>query len=192
MTLEQKINEMQVRKILVVDDKSINIDAAKQYFSEVEKLGVKVEYASSAKEAKDKIKAGYEAKEKYSLVLSDLAMEEEKSGLEVMREAFRHFGQGFLVTGFNYDGSESHGHGPSTTVYPSRNFLGTNLKGKKESPEIWGLALEAALEYLESPVSKALARSMARHEKYVGEPLSDGLVEIAMTVYDDRVCKRKL
>jgi len=183
MSLEQKLNENEIKKILIVDDTQANIEAAKQYFEQVEKLGVKVEYASNAKEAKEKIKSAYEAKEKYSMVLSDLTMEEPKSGLEVVSEAYRHFGRGFIVTGYNYD-NPGHGHGPLTSVYPMRG-CGSTIRGKKEDSAVWGAAFEYALEYLEAPHSKALTESMQRYETFVRQPMADYAIDLIMIQFRD-------
>jgi len=184
MSLEQKLKENEIKNILIVDDMPANIEGAKKYFKQVKNLGVKVDYASSAKEAKEKIKSAYEAKEKYSLVLSDLSMEEPKSGLEVASEAFRHYARPFIVTGFNYGGSESHGHGPSTSLYPISES-GGSFRGKKENPAIWESVFESSLNYLQEPHSKMLGAAIKRYEHVFGRPMPDGAVEVCMLSFVD-------
>ncbi|MBN2459834.1 hypothetical protein JXB28_06120 [Candidatus Woesearchaeota archaeon] len=181
MDLEQKLKQIEVKKILVVDDTAANIEAAKQYFKEVEKLGLKVEYASGAKEAKEKIQAAYGAKDKYSIVITDLTMEEPKSGLEVAREAFKHLAFGFIATGHNYDRSEHDHHGPSTRLMPVEQ----HIAGKKEKPEVWQQVFEKAIDYLAEGDGKLIFAAMRRHDKYVGAP-SDEVAKTTMMVLMDR------
>jgi CheY-like chemotaxis protein len=175
MDLEQKLKQAEITKILIVDDTAANIEAAKQYFKQIEKLGLKVEYASSAKDAKAKIQAAYEAKEKYSIVVSDLSMEEPKSGLEVAREAFKHLAFGFIATGLNYDRSEHDHHGPTTRLLPDDQYIG----GKKDKPEVWQSVFQKAVDYLSEGNGKAIFAAMRRFDKYVGTP-SDGVAETTM------------
>jgi CheY-like chemotaxis protein len=182
MDLEQKLKEVEIKKILIVDDTAANIEAAKEYFKQVEKLGVKVEYASSAKEAKERIQAAYWAKDKYSIVISDLSMEEPKSGLEVAREAFKHLGFGFIATGLNYDRSEHDHHGPSTRLMPMESQY---IAGKKDKPEVWQQAFEKAIDYLTEGSGRATFAAMRRYDKYIGAP-SDEVARMTMMVFMGR------
>ena len=178
MTLEEKIRKTEIKKILIVDDKPGHTQAAKEYFTTLESHGVKTEYANSAKEAKEKIQQAYESKDKYSVVISDMQMEQEKSGLEVVREGFKHQAYGFIATGVNYEKAGSHGHGPSTHIEP---FLGS-IQGRKDKPEVWKQVFEKTLDYLTQKEGKDIHAAIKRHDKYVGTP-SERVAETLMIQY---------
>jgi hypothetical protein len=146
MTLEDKLAKAEIRKILIVDDTSANLEAAKEYFTKLEPLGVKAEYAASAQEAQQKIRDSFESKDKYGLVITDLCMESPKAGLDVVREGFEHLIYSVIATGRNYGtpGVEPDHHGPFTRIMP----LDETLRGRKDDPEIWGQILEKTMDYI--------------------------------------------
>lgn len=179
MTLEEKIKKAEIERILIVDDTSENLKAAEQYFTSLEDYGIKTDYASSAKEAKEMIQKAYNGQEKYSLIISDLQMEEKRSGLEAIREGFKHEAFGFITTGINYDRDESHGHGPTTQVEP---HLGS-INGRKDKPSVWEIAFEKIINYLTGE-GKEITEAIKRHRKFAGKP-SEGIADLMMTQYGE-------
>ncbi|MBN2459944.1 hypothetical protein JXB28_06690 [Candidatus Woesearchaeota archaeon] len=177
MSLEEKINELEIRRILVVDDKPENIAAAKQYFGALEQYGVKVEYAQSAKQAEEMIKSAFQAKDKYSIVLSDLEMESPKCGLDVIRQAIEYLAQGFIVSGF--DGSST-GHGMYTKIYPKK-VLPSYIEGTKQKAWVWEKAFEAVIKHIATE-GKALFDSTERFYRLLKKEvtLTDYLVTSGM------------
>lgn len=164
MALEDKLTELEIDRILIVDDSKENIEAAKKCFSKYN--GIKVDYAYGEWMAKEMIKMEY-PNDKYDLVLTDMQMEDKTSGLEVTKAAFSHQGIAGIVTGANYDAPMDAPHGPNTQLY----LLSYNnsVKGKKNSPEIWNELFEKSVEYLSSN-GKHLINSMKRYNKFVGKP----------------------
>jgi CheY-like chemotaxis protein len=142
MNIENKLKLNNVSRVLVVDDALENIVAAKRYF---DKLGIEVDYAFSAEEAKQRIQESFISKEKYSLVITDLEMEEKNSGIEVGKCAYNHLIIPLIATGRNYDALDNAAHGPSTTVLP----FDLTIKGRKNREEIWEKIFEGALDYLQ-------------------------------------------
>ena len=136
MNIENKIKELNITKLLIVDDTKENIIAAKNYFSTVESLAV--EYATSEKEAIKKIKKAYVA-HPYSFVISDLEMETAFSGLEVCSESLEHLMMPIIATGHNYDKPASAAHGPVTFLKPSDE----RVKGRKSDSLVWEGIFEA-------------------------------------------------
>jgi len=179
MKLEDTIAKTEIKKILVADDTTANIDAAKQYFSTLEKLGIKVDFAASANEAKDKIRNAYEKNEKYAMVITDLSMEEPKSGMDVAREGFKHLAYSMIATGFNYDVPDGHHHGPITNLHP----LNERISGKKDKPEVWEAIFSKAMDYLAEGDGKSAFAAMKRFDKYIGQP-SDGIAETMMMMLE--------
>lgn len=163
MGIEKRLRELEIKRVLIADDLVENLRAAKEYVSG---LGIKAGFAGSGKEAKEMIEKAYESGEKYDLVLSDLEMEEEESGLEVLEEGYRSLAIGFIVTGRNYDRTDH--HGPYTRIEPG---LGS-VMGKKEKPEVWEAILGKVTEYLAGE-GRPLLASLRRYDEYVGRPLVD-------------------
>jgi len=159
MELEKGLKKYEIKEILIVDDTTQNLDAAKKYFSNIK---VEMDYASSAQEAIKKIK---NSEKGYNLIMTDLEMETPKAGLEVVKLALEKSGYVTIVTGKNYDKPETDPHhGPNTNIIP----IGSSIKGKKELPEIWGNCLEESLRYIESV--QGIYDAEKRHIKYVGKP----------------------
>ena len=178
MSLEEKLVEAGIKKILVVDDTKANLAAAKEYFSSFEKYGIKTDYANSAKQAKKNIQDAYKGKERYSVIISDMVMEEPHSGLEVVREGFKHQTHGYIATGKDYDRPDDASHGPYTEVEP---MLGA-VEGKKEKPEVWQGVLEKVLESITGEAKETIA-AMGRYHKFHGKP-SDKIADMMMLVYE--------
>jgi len=159
MTIEQKLEELRIKRVLVVDDTAANIEAAKAEFAKYSGAVI-FDYASSAADAKKKI-----VSQKYDLVMTDLEMESKDSGLEVVSEASKTAAYVTVVTGANYDRLDSDAHGPNTSVLPADK----SMKGKKDKSEVWAFALEESLGWIESGDIQAIYRSAKRYEKFVGK-----------------------
>ena len=142
MSIDQKLSELEIKRILVVDDIVENVLAAKQAFAKY--TNASIEYAASAKKAIEKIKLASEQGQKYDLVISDLEMETKTAGLDVVKEAILKKSYATIATGANYDRSETDGHGPTTTIRPS----GASIKSKKDKPEVWDFVMEKSLDYI--------------------------------------------
>ena len=154
-------------KILIVDDKPENIDAAKKYFSST---NIQADYANSAKEATAILK---ENKTQYDLIITDLEMETPTSGLDVIREGLRQYTLGAIATG--QDATSKH-HGANVTIKPD----GGTINGKKNNPEIWEYIYEKSLNtILKEP---HIQRSLNRHKKYVGK-MDENQINIFLSIY---------
>ncbi|MBU1199012.1 MAG: response regulator [Nanoarchaeota archaeon] len=178
MTLDEKLKKIDIERILVVDDASENIEAAKQYFASLEKEGIQVDYAQSAQEAKQKIQEAFGENQRYKLILSDLEMEDKKSGLEVVREGFKHFGFGIIVTGRNYHVPDDHHHGPMTHLEPDIGFV----NGRKSKPEVWAQVAQKAIDYLSEGEGKNTFASLKKVGKFIPAPV-DGIADSMMLLY---------
>lgn len=165
MRASERLIELGIRNMLVVDDTPENVEGARKYFMTLEPDGIRTDLTLSAEEASEMIRDAYRTDGRYGLVLSDLEMEEKKSGLVVMHEAFKHGAYGFIATGLNYDRGETHGHGPSTRVEPGS----ISIPGKKDIPETWESVLNVAIGFMEGDGKETLA-ALKRHGKYAGEP----------------------
>ena len=182
MNIEDKIKELNITKLLIVDDTKENIIAAKNYFSEVESLAV--EYATSEKEAIKKIKKAYVA-HPYSLVISDLEMETAFSGLEVCSASIEHLMMPIIATGHNYNKPLSAAHGPVTFLKPSDKSSET-IKGRKSDPLVWEGIFEKSLDYIAT--HKEIYESLKRYKKFVKTTLLDkNLVDTMIGLYKKKV-----
>lgn len=177
MGASKRLIELGIRNILVVDDTPENVEGARKYFMTLEPDGIRTDMTLSAEEANEMIRDAYRTDGKYGLVLSDMEMEEKKSGLVVIYEAFKHEAYGFIVTGRNYDRDRTHGHGPSTLVEPGS----ISIPGKKDIPETWESVLNGAIGFMEGD-DKGILAGLKRHEKYVGEP-SEEIGKMAVKRY---------
>ncbi|MCF7872012.1 response regulator [Candidatus Woesearchaeota archaeon] len=175
MTIEQKLTDKDIKKILVVDDREENTQAAKEYF---QTIPIKTDYASSAQEAITKMKENYKAETKYDLIITDLEMETKNAGLDVVKEALNQTIYVTIATGMNYDQPEEHGHGPSTTIMPTKE----SIKGKKNNPEVWEQAMKITLDYIASPEIQRSYNSAKRYKKYTGKE-SELFKEIMLKLY---------
>ncbi|MEM4366872.1 MAG: response regulator [Candidatus Anstonellales archaeon] len=115
------LKKERISKMLVVDDKEKNRKAAKEFFGE---LPFEVEYAKSGKEAMEKIRKGC-----YHLVITDLKMEKDESGLEVANEAWRYGAFAIIVSAF------AHGSTEYTRIYPPL-FEGGKIGGEIKHPPL--------------------------------------------------------
>ncbi|MEM4638045.1 MAG: hypothetical protein QXK76_03445 [Candidatus Woesearchaeota archaeon] len=178
MTIDQKLSELEIKRILIVDDVPEHILAVQSAFAKY--TGVQFEYASSAKSAIEKIKTAAEQGQKYDLVISDLTMETETAGLDVVKEAIMHSAYATIATGANYDKSKHDGHGPTTTIIPLKD----SIKAKKDEPEVWDFALEKSLEYVESYRKSPEFKAIERYQKQIGiEKMPEQLIEYVMEKY---------
>jgi hypothetical protein len=159
MTINETIKKIGIKKFLIVDDKEYNTTSAVNYLKKYG--GLEINTASNAEEAKKMIKTAFGDSNKYDLVVSDLIMEKEKSGLEVMEEAYRHFTYGMIVTG--YAGGH---HGFSTTIYPGREVI----RGKK--PAVWAQTFEKIFNHLND--SKNIYRSFEQIYGVISTPFESG------------------
>ncbi|GIU68896.1 MAG: hypothetical protein KatS3mg002_0132 [Candidatus Woesearchaeota archaeon] len=126
MTLEQKLTDLEIKRILVVDDRIENVLAAKQAFSKYSLASI--DYAASASEAVTMMETAFKEGKKYDLVISDMEMETKTSGLDVVKQAIVQLSYATIATGINYDRSKHEAHGATTTILPT----GSSIKGKKE------------------------------------------------------------
>lgn len=161
MSIKQLIEDLQIRKILVVDDSKENIDAAKKYFeNEIVKYGVSFTYVLSGEVAKDEIKKEFDAGKKVDFVMTDLQMETKNAGCDVLIEAYRYDAEGVVVTGRNYQNPNDHDHGPTTyikSIHPC--FENLSVAGRKSKPEVWKQCFEKSLILVsESPIHDAIER----------------------------------
>lgn len=177
MTLEQKLMEIGIKRILVADDRAENIEAAREYFKDYK--SIQVDYAWSAEEAKKKIQDAYSI-QKYDFVLSDMQMEEKTSGQDVMREAAKHQALGIVITsrGPGSHGAKSWGEG-TRMVCPCVEYL---VETPKSQPETWEKIVEKSSEYMTEKGHDFFA-SLRRASKYLTKP-SDEMSELIMFGYD--------
>lgn len=164
--LESKINEYELKNVLIVDDTKENIDAAKKYFeNEVKPLGVEFDYASSAKEAIEKID-----EKNYDLIFSDLVMETPKAGMDVVEKGLEKAIYTVIFTG------EDHGsHGYTTQIIPEMG----HVDDKKNNPETWKEGFSKVLN------SKyAVFRAINRFRKYSEKKSLSELKEVIEKLYD--------
>lgn len=177
MTLDEKLSEMGIKKILVADDRLEHIEAAKAYFGQFTQ--VQVDYAYSEIIAKAMIHDEYTHK-KYDLVISDMQMEEITSGRKVVAEASKHQALGIVVT---YRGAGSHGAkvwGEGTTMIAPH--IQKEISFPKRDPEAWKTITQETVEYLQGK-GQSTFDALKRIAKYVGKP-SDTLSELMMHSYD--------
>jgi CheY-like chemotaxis protein len=163
MTIDDKLIGIGVKKMLVVDDKTEHIEAAKKYFKDYK---IPVDYASSEKQAIEMIYDAYKT-QKYDIVLSDMQMEKSYSGAEVTGEAFKHQGLGIIVTGQDAGGHGHHAHGPSTKILCGG--LDKTIDGTKAHSDTWKQLAEATTEFIVGD-GKRLYDALQRYHKYVSKP----------------------
>ncbi|MBU0666924.1 MAG: hypothetical protein ABIC91_08585 [Nanoarchaeota archaeon] len=184
MLIEQKLKDLGIEKLLIADDLPENINAAKEYFQGVD--GLEVDYCDSGSLAIEKIQSKARVGEQYNFIMSDMEMESPESGLSVIREGFRNYTIGVIVTGRNYNQSDTAAHGPSTTILPTVK----SVNGRKNKPEVWQQLFEKSIDHYEkqAPLRGALERS----KKYSGEsvnfrhrlePVAAGIMPFLITMY---------
>lgn len=157
MNIEEKIKEHELNRILVVDDTKENLEGAREYFNKLNKLIV--DYAHSSYEAIKKLR---DPKNEYSLIITDMEMEEKESGYDVIREGIINNTLGVIATGLNYDPHKNDRHGPKTTFFPRKKII----NGKKTNPEVWEKSIEHAIKYLDRyKLKKALDENRANNKK---------------------------
>ena len=162
MFIEKKLKELEINKLLVVDDKEENLSSAKEYFGS---LPIEVDYCSSEKSAKEHIVKSATSNKSYDFIMTDLEMENKNSGLEVIREGLYNFMVGVIVTGKNYNRSFDDHHGPATHILPSSMIDNHfSIPGKKDDPEVWKKSFAFALNYYEN--EKRLRDSLSRFKQY--------------------------
>ncbi|MFZ2626788.1 MAG: response regulator [Candidatus Moraniibacteriota bacterium] len=171
---------MKKKKILIVDDKKENIDAAKVAIARAGLL--RVAYASSTKEAIDTIITAYETdKTFFDLVISDLEMEKSSSGIEVAVKSAKYLAIPFIATerngapGFKY----GEGHGPNTSIEPIKK----GFHGKKFDPNIWEQIFHGIEEVCLKPPYKQILESLGSYKKFVGKP-SDEIGKLILVSFD--------
>jgi CheY-like chemotaxis protein len=145
-----------IMKLLIVDDKKENIKAAVQFFEKIG--GLHVDYAYSASEAIKIIKKKYPS-DRYDIVITDLEMEEQHSGMNVAREALAH--QTFCVIA---TGKSATGHGDNITVKPGNN----PFPGLKSDVSVWEKIYASALEQYRA--HDTLRAAFNRYLQYNGKP----------------------
>jgi len=163
---------MKKMKILIVDDKLENINAAKVA---VAKIGLSnATYASSAKEAMEMIVTTYEInKAFFNLVISDLEMEEKESGMRVMIKSSEYLALTFIVT--ERDGE---GHGMNTRIEPIRG----SIRGKKNNPTVWQEIFQIIEKACTEEPYKQILESLQGYQKFVTRPSSE-IGKLVLTDY---------
>jgi CheY-like chemotaxis protein len=165
---------MKKMKILIVDDKKENITAAKVA---AEKFGLcDVTYASSAKEVMEIIVTVYETEKTFfDLVISDLEMEEEESGMMVMIKSDEYLALAIIVTGREKGG---HGHGPSTKIQPT----GRVVDGRKDDCCVWEKVFHEIEKTCTEEPYKQILESLQSYKKFVTRPSSE-IGKLVLTDY---------
>lgn len=143
MEIKERLKILKINKMLVVDDTQVNIDAAREYF---DSLKISIDYSISQKEACEKLKEGYESNKIFDLTLTDMEMEEKKSGLVVVKAALNHGTFPFIVTGANYEKSDNDPHGPNTYIIPVNDK--SSINGRKSKSDVWESVLELCIDSL--------------------------------------------
>ena len=159
--LEKIVGELEIKKFLIVDDMPENLGAAQNCLKDLK--GVEIDYAKNAEEAIGKIKEAY-PNNSYDFIISDLEMETERSGIDVVKEGYKHQSQVFVATSY-----DSESHGSSTHIHP---FL-ESTQGKKNETEVWDTILTNVIDYLHSEKGKAIYDSFKQSKKYVGKPMDN-------------------
>lgn len=114
-------------KILVVDDKKENLDAAREGAAEVLYYSEHTfEYASSEKEAIRAINMAFESDEPFQIVITDLEMEDPNSGLKVAEETFACLAIPYIATGKTGYGEGA--HALETLIKPINYLKNTSKK----------------------------------------------------------------
>ncbi|MGM5483781.1 MAG: response regulator [Nanobdellota archaeon] len=112
MGIEEKIGKSGINKILVVDDSLTNLTTVMNC---LEKLPVDYDATGNASDAIKKIRDAYDQRNKYDLVLSDLSMETDTAGLDVVREGLKHQTYSVIIT----ERISSGNHGSATSIEPN-------------------------------------------------------------------------
>ncbi|MBC8495649.1 hypothetical protein H8D36_05830 [archaeon] len=178
--IQQRVEELGIRKVLVVDDNAKHLSTAASYFRKEFGLRIQVEYSCCGKDAQWAISSAFERGHTFNLVITDLEMEEDNTGLKVMSQAYKYGSEAVLLTGFA--GAKNH-HGPSTHLHSIYN-LETKLtkSGLKSETEVWAWAFEESLNHIAD--DNELKRALKREEKYVGIPRNNGAMKlIDMAIY---------
>lgn len=170
MSIDEKLDDLKISKILLVDDTPENISAAKKYFAN---QGVDVHYESSAQSAIDQLRT-----DSYDFILTDLEMETETSGYDVIAEGLRQYTNGVIVTGRNYDRSDGAAHGPDTQILPIKQ----SVKVRKNDSRVWEQLFEKSLEYMTDNDQRRLQDSMNRLEKF-GVGMDEILISLKLSTY---------
>jgi CheY-like chemotaxis protein len=183
MELEKMVKEACIEKILVVEDTPAYIQGAKEYFDGLAQTGLKVEYALGAKEASKMIQESFKTRGgKYDLVLTDLVMDTEESGFDVVRDAAKHLTFGCIVT----DREADDYYVPTTTVLP----LGMTVRGTKAQPETWETVFDGVMKYLTEGDGVDHFRSMQLGYMFIGLP-SDFFAQMYMPKFDKYQIKKE-
>ena len=179
---QKEAERLGIKRVLIVDDSDENLSAAAQYFSNVLGCEIRVDYSQNGEDAKGLIQSAFEQKNNIGLVITDLEMETDLAGLEVMSQAYRFGSEAMLLTGRQGDGTH-HGHGPSTSlcsIYSIKRNLTRN--GLKSETGVWDWAFNESLKQLTG--TNSLRESLHRYEQYVGFPRSvDAMKLVDIAIY---------
>lgn len=180
--IQRRVEELGVKKVLVVDDNRNHLSTAAQYFTNEFGCRIQVEYSSNGKDAKGIIYSAFEHGHSFDLVMTDLEMETDYAGLEVMSQAYKYGSEAVLLTGFSGNGTAK-GHGPSTHLH-SIYDLETSLSksGLKSEKEIWRWAFYESLKHIAK--NHELKDALQRYERHVGLPRSvDAMKLVDIAIY---------
>ncbi len=184
----EKVKNLGIKRILIADDNEDNLNAAKEYFNNIENLGIEISYVSSGEIAKEEIKKAADEKREYNFVMTDLEMEEAKTGGEVLKTAYEHGAEGAIITGFNYDKPDEGAHGPTTFVRSiHENFSNSSysIKGKKSDPNIWKESFEKSLELSFGTKEELLQKALERYEENAGSKTNPVMMSVVTSRIKD-------
>ncbi|MBW6442300.1 response regulator [Patescibacteria group bacterium] len=176
MGIEEKLQEIGIKRVLVVDDSEENLAVASRYFH---KIGVDIDLAFNRESALEMLKESQVSEKRYDLVISDLEMETKDAGMDVVRKALETITYPIILTGRNYNLPDSHPHGPNTAIIPAEE----SVKGKKSATETWEIALEKIVEYLSSSETQRIYNSARRYQKHLNE-VPNIFVETMLKLYE--------
>ena len=178
MNINEQLKQLGIESVLIVDDETKNLDAAKKYFSSIDQT--RFEYASSESEAVKKIKEAFDQKKRYTFVLTDLEMEKNNSGITVATTALQHGSLYYIVTGRNYHKNEGDHHGPSTTITPSEDIDGGNIfvNSKKDKDYTWEKLFQIAVESTQLPLQRGLRNALNRRYRFDTLPMGKDEYEL--------------
>jgi len=198
MSIEERIKDLRLKKVLIADDKPENIEAAKIFFeNKVAKYDVEITYVYSAKDAREKIKESFDSENKYGLVISDLDMEKKASGAEVFYDSWIQGIPCLIATGRGTQISEAkrialsiNGHGSKTSVYSIPILLGEYLlRPKTQSPHLkyevgaWADIFNKSLDYMYIAKNCSLKDNRKGIFNYKSLPLNDKVALFMLNMY---------
>jgi len=138
--LARKLKAMGIHRILVADDTPENINAARMVAEQLWQLEeIRVDFFSSGEEILQEIEHPRSA---YNLVLTDLVMEHDKAGLDVLEAAWKNFVPTVIITGGGFSHDMEHVR-VAGTVNDARPVGGTKNDAHVWETVLWLIVREA-------------------------------------------------